>query len=248
MDYKLLLDTAVFAGEILMKNGAETYRVEDTMYRILKKSNLKKVEVLVMMTGFVATLDDPSIDSMTVLKRITTRGTDLEMIDRVNRISRAFCADELTLEETFQQIKAMWKEKPHVKCNFGAMAAITGGFAVMFGGTIPEAGIAALAGFISAFVKLVCRKKQLHMFLENIICSSVLALVIGLAVQILPGVYDKDLLIVSAIMPFVPGAAITNAVFDTLHGDYLSGLARAAEAFVIAAAVAAGIGIGMYLI
>ena len=89
MDYKLLLDTAVFAGEILMKNGAETYRVEDTMYRILKKSNLKKVEVLVMMTGFVATLDDPSIDSMTVLKRITTRGTDLEMIDRVNRISRA---------------------------------------------------------------------------------------------------------------------------------------------------------------
>ena len=42
MDYKLLLDTAVFAGEILMKNGAETYRVEDTMYRILKKSNLKK--------------------------------------------------------------------------------------------------------------------------------------------------------------------------------------------------------------
>ena len=80
-----------------------------------------------------------------------------------------------------------------MKCNFGAMAAITGGFAVMFGGTIPEAGIAALAGFISAFVKLVCRKKQLHMFLENIICSSVLALVIGLAVQILPGVYDKDL-------------------------------------------------------
>ena len=40
MDYKLLFDTAVFAGELLMKNGAETYRVEDTMYRILKKSNL----------------------------------------------------------------------------------------------------------------------------------------------------------------------------------------------------------------
>ena len=64
----------------------------------------------------------------------------------------------------------------------------------------------------------------------------------------LPGIYDKDLMIVSAIMPFVPGAAITNAVFDTLHGDYLSGLARAAEAFVIAAAVASGIGMGMFLI
>ena len=35
MDYKLLLDMAVFAGDILMQNGAETYRVEDTVYRIL---------------------------------------------------------------------------------------------------------------------------------------------------------------------------------------------------------------------
>ena len=174
MDYKLLLDNAVFAGEILMKNGAETYRVEDTMYRILKKSNLKKVEVLVMMTGFVATLDDPSIDSMTVLKRITTRGTDLEMIDRVNRISRAFCADELTLEETFRQIKAMWKEKPHVKCNFGAMAAITGGFAVMFGG-----GRDSGAGRVYFSICKACLQKEAasyvsgkyHLFLSTGACD-----------------------------------------------------------------------------
>lgn len=132
--------------------------------------------------------------------------------------------------------------------NLISMTAITGGFAIMFGGNLSEAGIAAFTGFVAAFVVLFCRKKKLHMFLENILCSIVLAVVIGLAVRILPGVYDKDLLIVSAIMPFVPGAAITNAVFDTLHGDYLSGIARAGEAFVIAAAVAAGIGIGMYLV
>ena len=46
-------------------------------------------------------------------------------------------------------------------------------------------------------------------------------------------------------MPLVPGVAITNAVFDTLHGDYLSGTARMLEAFVTAAAVAMGIGIGL---
>ena len=46
MDYKLLLDMAVFAGDILMQNGAETYRVEDTVYRILQKSNLKTVQAV----------------------------------------------------------------------------------------------------------------------------------------------------------------------------------------------------------
>ena len=31
MNHKLLLDTAVLAGEIMLCSGAETYRVEDTM-------------------------------------------------------------------------------------------------------------------------------------------------------------------------------------------------------------------------
>ena len=111
MDYKLLLDMAVFAGDILMQNGAETYRVEDTVYRILQKSNLKTVQVLVMMTGFVATLDDPTMDSLTVVRRIQSHGTNLEKIDQVNQISREFCNDELTLEQAFKQMKALWKEK-----------------------------------------------------------------------------------------------------------------------------------------
>ncbi len=248
MDYKLLFDTAVFAGELLMKNGAETYRVEDTMYRILKKSNLKTVQVLVMMTGFVATLDDPSMDSLTVVRRINSRGTDLELIDKVNVISREFCSDQIPLEVAFARMKTLWREPHESKRNLAAMAALTGGFAVMFGGSAADVAVAAATGFLTAAVLFYCRKIHLHMFLENMLCSVFLAIVVGLAVTFLPGEYSRDLIIISAIMPLVPGAAITNAVFDTLHGDYLSGLARAAEAFVIAAAVALGIGIGMSLI
>lgn len=248
MDYKLLFDTAVFAGELLMKNGAETYRVEDTMYRILKKSNLKTVQVLVMMTGYVATLDDPSMDSLTVVRRINSRGTDLELIDKVNVISREFCSDQIPLEVAFARMKALWREPHESKRNLAAMAALTGGFAVMFGGSAADVAVAAATGFLTAAVLFYCRKTHLHMFLENMLCSVFLAIVVGLAVTFLPGEYSRDLIIISAIMPLVPGAAITNAVFDTLHGDYLSGLARAAEAFVIAAAVALGIGIGMSLI
>ena len=248
MDYKLLFDTAVFAGELLMKNGAETYRVEDTMYRILKKSNLKTVQVLVMMSGFVATLDGPSMASLTVVRRINSRGTDLELIDKVNVISREFCSDQIPLEVAFARMKALWREPHESKRNLAAMAALTGGFAVMFGGSAADVAVAAATGFLTAAVLFYCRKTHLHMFLENMLCSVFLAIVVGLAVTFLPGEYSRDLIIISAIMPLVPGAAITNAVFDTLHGDYLSGLARAAEAFVIAAAVALGIGIGMSLI
>lgn len=56
---------------------------------------------------------------------------------------------------------------------------------------------------------------------------------------------DTDIVIISCIMPMVPGVAITNAVRDTLQGDYLSGGARILEAFLKAAGIALGIGLGL---
>ena len=171
MDYKLLLDMAVFAGDILMQNGAETYRVEDTVYRILQKSNLKTVQVLVMMTGFVATLDDPTMDSLTVVRRIQSHGTNLEKIDQVNQISREFCNDELTLEQAFKQMKALWKEKEPPKIRLLAFAFLTGGFAVMFGSNWAEAIVAAVVGLVGAAVQFFHVKKDICTCLWRISCA-----------------------------------------------------------------------------
>lgn len=40
-----------------------------------------------------------------------------------------------------------------------------------------------------------------------------------------------NVMVISSIMLLVPGLAITNAIRDTMSTDYLSGLARGAEAF-----------------
>ena len=42
IDYKLLANTAMLAGEIMLCSGAETYRVEDTMYHHVQ-ANLEEV-------------------------------------------------------------------------------------------------------------------------------------------------------------------------------------------------------------
>ena len=249
MNYKLLFDTAVLAGEILIKNGAETYRTEDTMTRILNKAGVETAQVLVIMTGFMVTLDDPSMgDALTAVRRITSRGTNLEKIETVNRISRKFCQDKMSLEDAFKEMNNLLNEEEKPKRNYLPLMMINAGFAIMFGGSVMEAAISALAGLITAEILNLCRKRNVHMFLENLFASVAIAIVVGVVVLINPGLYDKDLMIVSSIMPLVPGAAITNAVFDTLHGDYISGVARTAEAFMIASAVAIGIGLGLIVI
>ena len=55
MDYKQILNIAVLAGEIMLRSGAETYRVEDTMKHILNTAGTEVAEAFVMMTGIVAT-------------------------------------------------------------------------------------------------------------------------------------------------------------------------------------------------
>ena len=63
MDYKLLIDTAALAGMIMLENGAEIYRVEETIDYMLKTSGLKTTQAFVVSTGFMISLDDPSIDA-----------------------------------------------------------------------------------------------------------------------------------------------------------------------------------------
>ena len=50
MDYKLLLDSVVMAGEVMLRSGAETWRVEDTMLRMLRMTKLKTAQVFAMTT------------------------------------------------------------------------------------------------------------------------------------------------------------------------------------------------------
>ena len=70
MDYKLLIDTAALAGMIMLENGAEIYRVEETIDYMLKTSGLKTTQAFVVSTGFMISLDDPSIDALTVVRRV----------------------------------------------------------------------------------------------------------------------------------------------------------------------------------
>ena len=86
MNHKLLLDTAVLAGEIMLCSGAETYRVEDTMYHILKTSKAESIEALALMTGIMATINSPDMEQpMTVIKAVNNRTTNLNHVSTRDR-------------------------------------------------------------------------------------------------------------------------------------------------------------------
>lgn len=246
MNHKLLLDTAVLAGEIMLCSGAETYRVEDTMYHILKTSEAESIEALALMTGIVATLNSPDMEQpMTLMKAVNDRTTNLNHIIQVNDISRRYCGGELTLEETYRKLKQIGgMQYSRTLCNI-ALVGVASGFAMMFGGSFLDVVVTAMVGILLAGIITLGQKLRMNVIIVDILSSMGIAvLAIAMKTYAIQTI-NMDTVIISAIMPLVPGVAITNAIRDTLQGDYLSGGARVLEAFLKAASIALGVGIGM---
>lgn len=260
MDDKSIANMAVLAGEIMLRSGAETYRVEDTIKHILdtagaagisgtetggsESDGTVRTESLVMLTGIIVTIERPGQEAITVMRRVHDRGTNIHRIVDVNEISRKYCAGELTAEETWEKLKRIKGRLYTVWMYNLATVLVPAGFAPLFGGGLREIFAAAAVGIFLAVIMTIGKRMHISSFILNMICAGGVA-VAAMALNVWYPALNMDTVIISGIMPLVPGVAITNAIRDTLRGDYISGGARVLEAFVTAAAVAIGAGVGI---
>lgn len=250
MNSEQIMETAIFAGDIMLRSGAETYRVEDTISRILQKAGTKRQEVIVMMTGIVVTITDGDQNIVTSSRRVSNRGTNLTKVGKVNDVSRRYCEDKLTLEEAYEELEAIDRNK-YRQYSFleskAAMGFAVIGFAIMFGGKGTEALAAVAAGIVLASTFYWGTKAGISDLILNPLASfGTTSITIIVRAFLLPNL-DYETVIIGALMPLVPGAAITNAFRDTFRGDYISGMARILESFLLATLIAIGVGFGMNL-
>lgn len=247
MDYKLIVETAVLAGKIMMESNAESYRVEETMVRILNVSKLETKEALAITTGLMVSLDDPSIDAITVVRRITSRSTNLNKIAQANTICRQFTSGTIDLQETYNLLKTIELEQynPFIKdLGIILMAAF---FSLLLGGKSIEIFGSGMNGFILVFLNKLDKNFEMDGFIKNVLSAFFVAIGTLIIQKYLFNSIRIDLVIASSIMPLVPGVAITNAFRDSLHGDYMSFGAKALEAVVVALAISVGVALGLIL-
>ncbi len=246
MNEKLLMETVALAGKIMMASGAEVYRVEETMKYMLQRSSYPVAEALALGTGLFVTLDDPKRETITVARRVPARSNNINRICAVNEISRQFCNQFITVEEAYERLQAVEKDRIYTKrWQFFGIIGVCAFFAPIFGGGPIDVFAAGLVGLCLAIADLFLKKIRLNDFFTNA-CSSFVVAIAATAIRkfLLPGC-SADVVIISAIMPLVPGVAFTTAIRDTLNGDYAAGSARMLEAIVVALAVAAGVGVGL---
>ncbi len=245
--YQLFYDAAMLAGEITLESGAEIFRVEDTMRRMMSLSGFASVDVFATTTGIFATISDPSLPPVTQIRRISSRSNNLMRICRVNEVSRELCSGTIPPEEAIRQLKEIRRIPPYPRLwVVAAVLLSTMGFAVLFGGGVGETLASAAVCATMQMTGILFIERLSNGFMENLLKTMIIAFITDVCCLLFPFL-DGQVIIISAIMPLVPGVPITNAIRDTLQGDYTAGLSRGAEAFVIALAIAVGSVAGMGL-
>ncbi len=245
LDYKKIVSTAILAGEIMLESNAETYRVEDVMNRILKISNLNTSEAIAITTGLFVTLEDPSIKPISRVKRITTRTTNLNRIAKVNTITRRLTSGACTVDEAYTALQNINEKQYNPFMKDLAISMIPPFFAILLGGGIIEFIISWVNGIMMILSDKLEEHVDMGFFIHNVLYSATMAAGTSLLLRNLQFDFNADIVITSSIMPLVPGTAITNALRDTLRGDYMSSGAKALEAVVIAISIAVGVAIGL---
>ena len=248
MDYDALLELSCEIGFRLMQSGAEIYRVEESIRRILEAYEPQSAEVFAIPNCIITTLVTPEGKPLTRMRRMPSHGTDVDRLEQYNALCRAICADKPDLPEMKKRLKAT-EGKKRTYSGWQIMLAYftaTAFFSFFFGGTWRDALCAGICGIaIWAAVDFMA-KRGTNLFFRTAASAAVSA-VIALGLTALGFGQNIDRITIGALMMLVPGVAITNAMREIMGGDMVAGLSRVAEGVLIATAIALGTGVAMSL-
>ncbi|QNQ81279.1 threonine/serine exporter family protein [Lactobacillus sp. PV034] len=243
-----VLDTCLKAGRLMIQGGSEMYRVEDTMLRIAKNAGIEGSRCFTTPTGIFMSLGPHSYTQITQIKK---RDINLELVDRVNRLSREFAEKKITLADLKMKLSELSNDTP----NYPIWLQIVGAIAlsctlmVLFmsnydWGDFPAA---AFVGGVGYGTFLGIKKYTKVRFLAEFVTAALMGFLTIALCKIFPKLLVDNILI-GALMTLVPGVAFTNALRDLIGGDILSGVARGIEALFTAIALGGGVGIAIKLL
>lgn len=232
-------DVVMLAARILLEAGAEGTRTEETMNYIASHYGFVKNNSFVTNTVINFILHDQSYPR---IYRIRERNTNLIKISKVNSVSRKLVRDELTLEQAFELLEQIYiKTKDHpiwFKTIAGAMIALS--FLYLQDGLKIDIFTTLLAGGLGICITEIIKKQLTTQFIPEFFGGLTIALLVVTGHHYIPG-GDLSTLLISSVMPIVPGVLITNAIQDLFGGHMMMFTTKSSEALVTSFAIGAGV-------
>ena len=240
MDYNVLLDLATNLGYELAMSGAETFRVEESIGRVLAAYGVES-EVFAIPNYLMVSIKTEDGQSITRMRRIGYHGSNLDAVEKFSGLSRAFCNRKPNPQEGlrwFDEVRKHLSSYPLWVEYLGYFLG-SAGYGLFFGGNWMDAICAGFCGMVVGCSGNFLEKRRANPFFRTITSCFLMTLLayvfgeFGIA-------SNPDAVTIGALMILVPGLLFTNAMRDIIYGDTNSGINRIVQVLLIAVALALG--------
>ena len=240
MDYNTLLDLATDLGYELAMSGAETFRVEESISRVLASYGLES-EVFAIPNFLIVSILDENGTPITRMRRIGYHGNDLDSVEKFSGLSRALCNRKPDPKTGMQWLDVTRSKREHYSTLITFIGYFLGaaGYGLFFGCNFFDSICAGLCGIIVGLVDHFTRTMKGNPFFRTIASSFIMAL-FAYALGAFGIAQNPNAITIGALMILVPGLLFTNAMRDIIYGDTNSGVNRIVQVFLIAVALALG--------
>lgn len=239
-----VLEFAMEAGRILLRNGAEIFRVEETVEHICRRFDVKEVDTFVLSNGIFITANDGRKEVFARVKHVPMAGINLGIVTEVNNLSREVSSGKVDLAQAWEILRKIEKMPPNNNW-FRILAAGVGSsaFAYLMGANIWECVLTVLSGMLVFAWVIFAERINVSKILVNMFGGAFITILALIYCNIgIPFVLRQDKLLVGSILPLVPGVAFTNSIRDIARSDFLSGTVKMIDALLVFVYIAIGVG------
>lgn len=247
-----VLELTIRIGEVLLKNGGEIFRVQETMQRIAQAYGEEHFHVYVIANGIFASIQEESgeihfehgnsVLSNGQIRSIPLSSVHLGRVAAVNNLSREIAAHKYTIEQAREKIEEI-DRIPFASNRMQILASGIGSacFCYLLGGSFIDSVASFVSGILVWCFVLFLSSHKSNKIMVNILSSALVTLTGILFFHFIFG-ENMDKIIIGSIIPLLPGVPLTNSIRDFLNGDYLSGTIRMIDAVLVACCIALGVG------
>lgn len=238
-----IMDFIMAAGQTLLENGAEVFRVEQTMEIMARSYHLREFHVYVLTNGIFASAGAAEACEVS---HVPTNTVHLGRIEAVNELSREIAAGGVPIGEAERRlVQARRLPFPSARAQLFCSAAGALCFALLFGGTLRAGLVAAAAGLAASAYLQLCGRHNVSVGFCKVSAAMLITLVCILGCTLLHASVNQA--VIGAVMLLTPGISFTMSIRDFVHGDYLSGTIRMIDALLVAVSIAIGAGLVLSL-
>lgn len=237
-----IMELAYEAGAILLENGAEISRVDETMRRIAGHYGVDDENFFVLSNGIMATAK-----GFARTKFIPIKGASLDKVVAVNQLSREVSEGKCDLNQLESRLKSIRAMRPKPAWEQIAASAFgSAAFCIIFGGGFADSIAAFVAGLVLWVYMLFVGYRHLSRIAGAITGGLLATLLCGVMFRLGLGTHLSNM-IIGAIIPLIPGVPFTNGIRDMAHEDYIAGVTRLLDALLTFFCISMGVALAFML-